>query len=169
MKIKTIITTMIAATLLMGCGNSTKTEETQSATVEVVNDTIVLPTPQMDLNLYFHEDSTSVVEKVKAAFELKEGLVAQQNDVKATYHIICNEKQWLSYFTISYSSNKFETLEALIDSLNTSFAESDIYKWDEERKQYTNGKQYVYLQQVKRDEDDGEIYAVCCIMPTERK
>jgi hypothetical protein len=128
-------------------------------------DSLVYPSPSMDMTLYYQEDSIKVVQKVQKTFVLSKSLSAQAHNVKADYHIICNEKHWLQYITISYSSNDFETLDKLIQNLESTFKESSTFKWDEDKCQYTNGKYYIYFQPPTRDERSGDIFAVCCIMP----
>jgi hypothetical protein len=140
-------------------------QRTEKATVVGEVDSLILPSPTMGMTLYYHEDSIKATEKVQKAFGLSESLSAQKGNVKATYHIICNEKHWLSFLTIVYSSDDFETLDKLIGNIEAAFKTSKNYKWDVDRAQYTNGRCYVYLQPPKRDEQSGEIFAACCIMP----
>ena len=138
-----------------------RTASTESA------DSLVYPSPSMDMTLYYQEDSLKVAKKVQKTFGLSKSLSAQADNVKADYHIICNEKHWLQYVTISYSSNDFETLDKLIQNLESTFKESPTFKWDDDKSQYTNGKYYIYFQPPTRNEQSGDIFAVCCIMPIE--
>lgn len=161
------------------CTNTKQQSNNQEAITPTESDSsLILPSPNLGLTLYYQEDLANVVAKVKKAFHLKDSpvdgdgqltIIANNDIIKTEYHIIkSSNPNWLDYLTISYSSNKsnsFDLLQQLTDSVNSLYKESSLYKWDEERLQWTDGKSYVYIQSPKRDEKSGEIFAIVSIMP----
>ena len=160
---KNFLIIIAIALTMIGCGNKKQGDSLSQNKTE--SDTLVLPTPDLKLRLYAKEDSTKAKDKIMKAFLLHDDLCSKSDSIIADYHIICNDKKWLEYLTISYKADNFEILDNIISHLDKAYKNSKDYKWDEERRQYTNGRQYVYLQKPQRDESTGDIFAVCCIMP----
>ena len=78
---------------------------------------------------------------------------------------------WFDDLVISFNSDiptAFDDLQALTDSLNGEYKNSTNFEWDDERQQWTNGNQFVYIQSPTRDEETGNVYAAICIMPIEK-
>lgn len=164
----------------------------QPSSSSVPKDTsYVMPTPDLKLSLYKDEDLGNAERKIKEAFHLTGAptMVEEWNnnidkdyitgyhksyaktygDIITNYAIISSGKEnWFDYLTISFTCNTpnaFDQLMELTDSLNTLYKQSINFTWDEDRLQWTNGREYVYIQKPTRDEQTGKVYAVVCIMP----
>ena len=99
----------------------------------------------------------------------------ENDSIKAKYHIHCSydnyynrRDNWFGYLAIGLTSsekNAFEILQTITDDLNNSYKSSKKYSWDEERAQWTNGMQYIYIQPPSRNDETGNVSCAICIMP----
>ena len=97
------------------------------------------------------------------------------DSITAEYHIICSfdkyynrRDNWFGYLSIVLTSSKnnaFEVLQTITNDIDNSYKNSKNYSWDEEKGQWTNGMQYVYVQPTSRDEETGIVCCAICIMP----
>lgn len=166
---------------VVSCTNSkqqTIKQQTAKQQATEVDTTYVMPSPAMDLKLYPKEDIVNVLGKVKKVFKLdgepikgdrKLTFTKINAGIKTEYNIIkSNNPDWFDYLTIVFSSDKptaFDELQALADTLSIQYKNNSSFEWDDEREQWTDGKQYIHIQKPIRDEQSGDVYSVLSVMP----
>lgn len=179
MKMNKIIFGLMLMVSVMSCTNSKQPATEQQTMAE--DTTYILPSPNMDLVLYAKEDIGNATNKIKKAFNLNGEAIKidgklffkkSNAGINTEYNIITTDNpSWFDYLTISFNSDiptAFDDLQALTVSLNGEYKNSTNFEWNDERQQWTNGNQFVYIQSPTRDEETGNVYAAICIIPIEK-